>query len=498
MLKLKRARAKAAFNEKVFLDTEDRPIRNNWHHEQFFEAMELHKFVLLLAAREHAKTEIGVKCNALFEMGVDPNIRILIVSDIHEKAQDRTRLLRQHVERNAAYRAQFPHVHISKKEGDHAFTLARNRILKEPTVTSTYAGGAISGGRFDLIVCDDVINLLKNSYTQEQRRKLREWFYRDVMNSLARGGRLLMLGTPQHHEDLHSDIQRDKRFYVASYPGVDEQDTGFGHLGYRERNEARGITGDDAICLWPAMHDYKSHMAKKDGDYDTYLSQQQLQSVPSTGLVFRKSLMDAAFERGKSVTYNPHATQFVGIDPGYSQRASMLCIQERSGDRIELWKEHSFTQMPPEDVAQVVAEHCINHRVRVVFIDAEDAGFRASVRKALALRGYLSDRDHSAHNPAGTRVQGVPFSKYKQHAITTTRWLLKSDRVAWGAPTTMVHMPGRVREVPSLFRQEMLDWALKEGEDFLTMKGSDHGPDAFIAYVSRWIQAWAQATDQAA
>ncbi len=487
---MERARRKAKFNEQVFLDANDQPIENNWHHVQWFRLMEEHRYLLLPAAREHAKTEIGVKTNALFEMAGDHNIRILIVSDIHEKAKDRTRLLREHIEGNEAYQAfSQDGVKIAKKDGDHTFTIERNRILKEPTVTSTYAGGAISGGRFDLIICDDLVNLIKNSYTPEQRAKLRAWFYRDVMNSLAAGGKLLMLGTPQHHEDLHVSVAQDSRFYVVSYPGVDEEDTGFGNLGYREKNEARGITGPDAMCLWPAMHDYESHMARKEGDYDTFLSQQQLQAVPSTGLVYRRPLVEAAIQRGKSVRYDPGAVQFVGLDPGYAKRAAMLAIQERAGDRIDLWKEHSFTQMDDSEVAETVAEHCAMYRVQVAYCDAEDPGLLATLKKKLKEKG------------ASTRVVAVPFGKFKKLSIKATRWLLaQDDRLSWKAEETIEHVPGRsgerARIIPSLFGAETKDYALKEGEDDEPAKDQDHGPDAWTAYGSKWIRPFLRATGQ--
>lgn len=481
-----RAALKAKFNEDCFLDTQGDPLRNSWHHLRWFDLIELHQYLLIKAAREHAKTEIGVKTNSLFEMAVDTNVRILIVSDIHEKAQDRTRLLRDHIERNEEYKRKYPHVRIAKKEGDHAFTLARRKILKEPTVTSTYAGGPIAGGRFDRIVCDDLVNLLRNSYTPQQRKKLRDWFYRDVMNSLTTGGKLLMLGTPQHHDDLHSDIEKDHRFHVVTYPGVDEEDTGFGHLGYSLENEKHGVYGDDAICLWPAMHSYSEHMARKEGDFDTYLSQQQLQSVPPTGLVYRRPLVEAAFERGKEVEYDPHAPQFIGLDPGYGQRAAMLCIQEKTGDRVELWREHSFTQMPDEKVSDTVIEHAIEFGLEALFVDAEDPGLAGKIR---------NDRDAAGLVFA---VVPVPFNKFKRNSIKATRWLLTSGRIAWRGDRTIVHKPGRTTSEPSLFYEETRDYALKEGEDDVPMKGDDHGPDAWTAYASKHVKHWVKATNQQA
>lgn len=422
--------------------------------------------------------------DCLYEIGVDPNARILIISDVYEKSQARTRVLKDYIERDADYAAEFPGVEIVHKSGDEEFTVARDRILKEPTVTSTYAGAPISGYRYDLIIADDVVNLIKNSQTPEAREKLKRWWYRDVMNSLARRGKLRMLGTPQHSDDLHTVVEADKRFHVAKYPGVDEEDTGWGNLGYKEKNEARGVTGNDALCLWPEMHSYAVHMDKKENQYDEYLSQQQLQSVPPGGLVYPRSLVDAALERGKSVEPDKGAPQFVAIDPGYGKRAAMLKIQEKPGDRVEMWGEESFTQRDDDYIADAVVEHCREWGVQTIYIDAEDPGLAAAIARELQAGGLE------------TMVQPIPFAKYKRLAIKATRWLLRGGRVAWKAEETLVHMPGRKTVEPSLFRAEIRDYALKPGEDDMPAKGDDHGPDAFTAYAARWVGAWLAATGQ--
>ena len=484
---LKRARAKAAFISRVLKHEETgERVANNWHHLEWLKLGELYRYLLLEAAREHAKTNLMVIGDTLYEIGANPNVRVLIISDVYEKSQARTRVLKDYIELDEDFRSEFPGVEITSRKGDEEFTVARDRLLKEPTVTSTYAGAPISGGRYDIIKADDVVNLIRNSQTPEAREKLKRWWYRDVMNSLARGGRLAMLGTPQHSDDLHSDVEADARFYVAKFPGVDEDDTGWGSLGYREKNERRGITGADAICLWPAMHDYAAHMDKKANQYDEYLSQQQLQSVPPGGLVFPRSLVDAALERGKSVEPDIEARQILAIDPGYGKRAAMLKIQERTGDRIDLWGEESFTHRDDNYVAEAVADHCGEWGVEVIYIDAEDPGLAATIGSELGKRGLAAV------------VQPVQFNKFKRLSIKATRWLLKSGRVAWKGEETLVHRPGYKRVEPSLFRKEIRDYALKPGTDDEAAKGDDHGPDAWTAYAASWVEAWLAATGEAA
>lgn len=482
LARLKRARAKAEFIERVLKDEDGSHVEHNWHHLEWLRLTELHRYLLILAAREHSKTQLAAIGQSLYEIGANPNIRIALISDVYEKSQARTRVLKNYIETDQDFRREFPGVEIASKKGDEEFTVVRDRILKEPTVTSTYAGAPISGGRFELVILDDISNLLRNSQTPEARQKLKQWLYRDVVNSVARNGKLMILGTPQHNDDLHATVEKDHRFHVAKYPAVDEEDTGWGHLNYREKNEKRGITGNDAICLWPAMHDYATHVEKKTAQPDEFLSQQQLQSVPDTGLVYRRPLIDAAFENGKGVDYDPECEQFVAVDPGYAKRCAMLAVQER-GDRVEVWKEHSFTQIDPDDVAVAVAEHCAEYGVVRVYLDAEDAGLAALIVKHCKAKGL------------SLGVKRIPFSKAKRQAINATRWMLSlNNTMAFGVSETVEHIPGTVRAVPSIFRAEIRDYALKAGTDDEPQKEADHGPDALTAYMSKHIPAWLKAT----
>lgn len=418
----------------------------------------------------------------LLELKANPNIRILIISDVFDKSTERARVLREHMESNEAYQSLRPHLQITRKMGDSEFTVARGRILKEPTVRSTYAGGPISGGRYDLVIADDLVNWRLNSTTPEKRKKLRRWWSDEVMNSIASGGRLWVIGTRQHHDDLYEDIRKDARFTCVTYPALDEED----ELGYREKNEGRGVSAADAFCLWPQAHPFDELAAKRAADEQSFMRQQQQIAIPESGLVYRRPLVDAALERGKGVVPDKGAAQFVAVDPGYAQRAAMLCIQEKAGDRIELWAEQSFTHKDDDDVASSVADHCAEWGVQTVYVDAEDAGLRAAISRELRKRG------------AATRVQKVEFGKYKRLAVKATRWLLASGRVAWRAETAVVHLPGRTTTEPSIFRAEVRDYALKEGSDDEPLKGDDHGPDAWSAYAVRWINAWLRATGERA
>ena len=480
-----RAMVTATLNEEWFRDAVGRPQRNNWHHADWFELAERHDRLLIEAAREHSKTQVFGTTLPLVRMAEDQNIRILIISDVYDKAQQRTKVLKKHVLQNEVLQEHTGGaLKIERVKGDEEFTLERDFYwLKEPTVTSTYAGAPISGGRYDIIIADDLVSYLVNANTPGKRQKMSRWWFDEVENSVAPGGVIWVIGTHQHHDDLYEELKRQPEYHVEVYPAVDEEDTGYGHLNYASRNV--GVEGDDKIVLWPQRFSYAQHMAKKDNPstHDSYLRQQQQLAVPETGLVYRKPLMDRAFARGTSVAYEPTATQFMAVDPGYGKRAAVLAIQERPGDRIDLWREHSFTQMADEDISKVVCDHCAQYDVEAIFIDAEDPGLAAKIRKDRDSRGLTF------------KVVQVPFGKWKRNAIKATRWLLQSGRVSWKGESTTMHTPGRTWEEPSLFRREMTSYALRPGEDDKPQDEDDHGPDAWVAFASKWVGPWIRATE---
>lgn len=490
LARLRRVRAaeKAAFNVRCFRDGKGAEQKNNWHHLEWLLKAEKHDRLLIEAAREHSKTQLFAITEPLYEMAENPNIRILLISDVYPKSQERCKVLKKHIQRNERFAAHANNtLQIAHAKGDEEFTLEREYYwLKEPTVRSTYAGAAISGGRYDLIIADDLVNYLMNANTPGKRERLSRWWMDEVENSAAPGGKIWVIGTHQHHDDLYEEIKRQPQYHVAVYPAVDEEDTGYGSLGYAERNS--GWIGPDATVLWPKAFSHSQHMAKKDNPstHDSYLRQQQQLAVPETGLVFRKPLMDAAFERGKDVEYDAEAAQFIGLDPGYSIRAAMLCLQEKPGDRVEMWQEHSFTQLLPEDIASVVCDHAERFGLKAVFYDAADPGTGAKVRREREARGLSFD------------VVGVQFNVHKRRAIQATRWMLTAGKIAWKAEETVVHTPGRVRKEPSIFRREMSAYALDPNDEDMPAKGSDHGPDAFTAYMAKWVPHWIKATEGAA
>lgn len=216
-------------------------------------------------------------------------------------------------------------------------------------------------------------------------------------------------------------------------------------------------------------------------------------SVEAGSLVYERYA--DALRLGDSVAPNREAAQFIGIDPGFSQRCAMLAVQERA-DRVEMWREWSFVRCDDDHIASVCAEHCLDWDVSTVFHDAESPELGAAIRKHLR---RLTDERDGYDEPVRAEVVSIPFNKYKRLSIKATRWLMRLGSLAWGAKTSEQHEPDgddhRIWEVPGVFRSEIKKYQLVPGKEDEAVKERDHGPDAFHAYAAKHIPEFLSNTD---
>lgn len=82
---------------------------------------------------------------------------------------------------------------------------SRRRIAKEATVTAMGVGGPIISKHYDTIILDDIIDE-ENARTQEQREKMRVWYYKSLLPCLEPEGEIHILGTRYHPYDLYHTL----------------------------------------------------------------------------------------------------------------------------------------------------------------------------------------------------------------------------------------------------------------------------------------------------
>lgn len=165
----------------------------------------------MAAPRGHTKSTCFSVNYLLWEIADDPNIRILLVSNTESQSQSFLREVVARIERDDNYiefagnlKPQMPDKWTARE-----IVVNRTRFdMKDPTISTVGMGGTILSKRANIILCDDILSF-ENTRTFEQRQKMKEWFYSVLMPVLIPGGRVIVVGTVWHDQDLLNELLRD-------------------------------------------------------------------------------------------------------------------------------------------------------------------------------------------------------------------------------------------------------------------------------------------------
>jgi hypothetical protein len=112
---------------------------------------------------------------------------------------------------------------------------------KEPTVSAWGQDSGFLGGRFDLVIWDDLVDR-KNTKTPDAKEGLREWWDAEAETRLEPGGTLILQGQRIAHDDLYR--------YCLDKRTLDEERR-YRHVVYRAHDDDL-CTGDHgSVEPWP-------------------------------------------------------------------------------------------------------------------------------------------------------------------------------------------------------------------------------------------------------
>lgn len=243
--------------------------------------------LLLLAPRAHGKTETIVSFVSQ-EVAENRAVRILLISKTAEGAKKRLRRIKANLEGNARLIHDFGRFRPAKLPAHLAgitdidenggrgkrqigywteryIYVERNSDKTDPTIEAVGWQGAILGGRFDLIICDDPIDS-KLAQSETERAKAREWFYDTVLELLEPDGRIVVIGTRKHGDDLYQTLIDDPTFDLLHEKGIVKWPEHFEAVTTRDEY-GREILVDidikgEAEVLWPERWPVKSLLGK--------------------------------------------------------------------------------------------------------------------------------------------------------------------------------------------------------------------------------------------
>lgn len=181
------------------------------HHQEMvqaiYDAVASRTSSVILLPRGGAKTTWG---NTIFlskYIADNPDARIGLVSNTARQANDFSRAIKWTYESNPRFRELYGNLVSSAKWTDVEWLRADSKWhgSKDVTLYAVGAGGAVISKRFDILLCDDILDE-ENTANIEQREKIENWFFKTLLPTLVPNGVVILLGTRWAEEDLYERL----------------------------------------------------------------------------------------------------------------------------------------------------------------------------------------------------------------------------------------------------------------------------------------------------
>lgn len=188
-------------------------------HERWYRELDRNDRTLVLAPRSHGKTSAIARVLVLHRVLTNRNIRILLLSRTAQSAMDSLQVVKADLEANAKIHADW---HVDGEGGSlrskagwgqTQITVRRMKNLRDPTLRARGWGSALTGGRYDLIILDDIEDD-ETVINAAMRRKTLNRMRMTVAPLLDTGGRIVVIGTKKHADDLYAHIAEDPTYAV--------------------------------------------------------------------------------------------------------------------------------------------------------------------------------------------------------------------------------------------------------------------------------------------
>ena len=163
-----------------------------------------HENIVVLEPRGSAKSTWGNTITLSWLIAQFPHLRIGLMSKTSTHANGFSRAIRWTFEANPKHREIFGDG-VSLAKWTDAEWLHKDSPWhgsKDVTVFAQGAGGQLASKRFDIILCDDILDE-ENTKTPEQREAVNTWFWKTLKPCLTPNGVIIVLGTRWAEDDIY-------------------------------------------------------------------------------------------------------------------------------------------------------------------------------------------------------------------------------------------------------------------------------------------------------
>ena len=354
------------------------------------------------APRDHGKSTLYAFVLPLWEMVRHPEIRILIVSKTLDLASRFITTLREEIETNHKIHALYGGLRPEKPRAWNRYSLflERERNVREPTVLAMPVLGSCAGLRADLIIADDIIDS-EICFFRTQRDRVHRWFLSELTPVLEAEGRMLVVGTRKHHDDLYSRLMNNP--------------------AYRHRIDRAILDESRQRVLMPERWSYERLVADREEIGTVHFNREkQNQVIDESTVLFRREWLEGCLDLEQVLGQVPAPSLSVvqGIDlasvsdphhalekdTDYSVVVTLGIEADGRLRVVDLWMERGLS---PDALLSALIQQGNRYRPRLIVIEAN--AFQHWVEQEFRDRSDLPVTGHTTGSRnKGSFTEGVP------------------------------------------------------------------------------------------
>lgn len=388
----------------------------------------------------HGKSTVWAYAVPLWEICNDRDARILMAAKNDAMAANAARRIRHELESNEKLLRAYGKFE-TEIWSETKFQVSRPSNLKDPTLTVTGLGGGIEGVRLTLAILDDVIDITSMTSEAERRRAI-EWYAHTLRPRMEPQGRVLVVGTPWHPDDLYAALHTSPAFKQLRHEAIKQ----------------------DGQPLWPSRFSL-SRLTEIRADVGELAFKQKFLCSPQA---ITGNLLKAEWLHYWDPAADPPDVEDLeirmGVDPAISQKDSaddsaiVTCGYDRSGRKVyemDTWAEKVDF---PELLQMIIRKAEYWHPTKIM---VEENAYQASIRQALA------------------KTSNLPIVGVKTHKDKVTRMLALSPHFEAGRlllKRTNIKLVSQYLDFPHGRHDDTLDALELCVHDWLSTGSGNYGP----------------------
>ena len=309
------------------------------------EKNEINRLAVFMPPR-HGKSMLCSEFFPAWYLGNNPNEFVIQSTYAQELADDFGRKVRNQIA-SPDFNSVFPQVGLRADSS----SAKRFHTMQGGTYSAVGAGGAITGRGAHLLIIDDPIKGREDAESETQRKNLVEWYKSVAYTRLQPGGKIIIIQTRWHQDDLAGHILAESKedWKVLDLPAIDDKGNALWPEAY-SKEDLEKIKATVGNRVWQALY-----QQQPSGDEGSIIKREwwniyEGEKIPSLSYVVQS--YDTAFSTRSSADFSACTTWgvFTARDESnqpypaailldaWKERLEYPDLRKRAQDSFEEWR----------------------------------------------------------------------------------------------------------------------------------------------------------------